>query len=56
MRLIWTNEGSKRGVPRKEMPFRGLNDVPLNCWVYELKDCSRSDSHVRKIEMFINYF
>jgi len=27
---IWTNEGSKRVVPLKEMPFGGLNDVPLN--------------------------
>jgi len=27
---IWTNEGSKRVVPRKEVPFGGLNDVPLN--------------------------
>ena len=30
MRQIWTKEGSKRVVPRKEVPFRGLNDVPLN--------------------------
>ena len=27
---IWTNEGSKRVVPLKEVPFGGLNDVPLN--------------------------
>ena len=27
---IWTNEGSKRVVSRKEVPFGGLNDVPLN--------------------------
>ena len=30
VRPIWTSEGSKRIVPRKEMPFRGLNNVPLN--------------------------
>jgi len=30
VRRIWTNEGSKRVVPRKEVPFRGVNDVPLN--------------------------
>ena len=30
VRPIWTNEGSKRVVPLKEVPFRGLNDVPLN--------------------------
>jgi len=30
VRQIWTNEGSKRVVPRKEMPFGGLNDMPLN--------------------------
>ena len=30
MRPIWTNEGSKRVVPLKEVPFGGLNDVPLN--------------------------
>ena len=30
VRQIWTNEGSKRVVPLKEMPFVGLNDVPLN--------------------------
>ena len=30
MRPIWTNEGSKRVVPLKEVPFKGLNDVPLN--------------------------
>ena len=27
---IWTNECSKRVVPRKEVPFGGLNDVRLN--------------------------
>ena len=27
---IWTNEGSKRVVPLKEVPFGGLYDVPLN--------------------------
>jgi len=30
VRLIWTNEGSKRVVPLKEVPFRGHNDVSLN--------------------------
>jgi len=30
VRKIWTNEGSKRVVPLKEVPFGGLNDVPLN--------------------------
>ena len=30
VRPIWTNEGSKRVVPLKEVPFWGLNDVPLN--------------------------
>jgi len=30
VRPIWTNEGSKRVVPCKEVPFEGLNDVPLN--------------------------
>ena len=30
MRPIWTNEGSKRVVPLKEVPFGSLNDVPLN--------------------------
>jgi len=29
---IWTNEGSKRVVPLKEVPFGGLKDVPLNFW------------------------
>ena len=29
VRQIWTNEGSKRIVPCKEVPFGGLNDVPL---------------------------
>jgi len=27
---IWTNEGSKRVVPLKEVPIGGLNDVSLN--------------------------
>jgi len=30
VRPIWTNEGSKRVIPLKEVPFGGLNDVPLN--------------------------
>ena len=30
VRPIWTNEGSKRVVPLKELPFGGQNDVPLN--------------------------
>ena len=30
VRQIWTNKGSKRVVPRKEVPFGGLNDVSLN--------------------------
>jgi len=30
VRQIWTNEGSKRVVPLKKVPFGGLNDVPLN--------------------------
>jgi len=30
VRPIWTNEGSKRVVPLKEVPFGGSNDVPLN--------------------------
>jgi len=30
VRPIWTNEGSKRVVPLKEVPFGGLNNVPLN--------------------------
>ena len=30
VRPIWTNEGSKRVVPIKEVPFGNLNDVPLN--------------------------
>ena len=29
VRQIWTNEGSKRIVPSKTVPFGGLNDVPL---------------------------
>jgi len=28
VRQIWTNEGSKRVIPCKEVPFGGLNDVP----------------------------
>ena len=30
VRQIWTNEGSKRIIPLKEVPFGGVNDVPLN--------------------------
>jgi len=30
VRQIWTNESSKRVVPRKEVPSEGLNDEPLN--------------------------
>jgi len=30
VRQIWTSEGSKRVVPLNEVPFGGLNDVPLN--------------------------
>jgi len=30
VRPIWTNEGSKRVVPLREVPFGGMNDVPLN--------------------------
>jgi len=30
VRPIWTNESSKRVIPLKEVPFGGLNDVPLN--------------------------
>ena len=30
VRPIWTNEGSKRVVPFKEVPFGGLKDVSLN--------------------------
>ena len=30
VRPIWTNEGSKRVVPLKEVPLGGPNDVPLN--------------------------
>jgi len=30
VRQIWTSEGSQRVVPPKEVPFGGLNDVPLN--------------------------
>ena len=29
-RPIWINEGWKRVVLHKDVPFRGLNDVPLN--------------------------
>ena len=32
VRPIWTNEGSKRVVPLKKVPFGGLNDVSLNFW------------------------
>ena len=38
VRPIWTNEGSKRVVPLKEVPFGGLNDVPLNFWVKSPKN------------------
>ena len=30
VRPIWTNEGSKRVVPLKEVPFGGHKDVSLN--------------------------
>jgi len=30
VRQIWTNKGSKRVVPLKEVPFGGMDDVPLN--------------------------
>ena len=30
VRPIWSNEGSKRVVPLKEVPFWGLSDVLLN--------------------------
>jgi len=30
VRQICSNEGSKRVVPLKEVPFRGLNDTPLS--------------------------
>ena len=30
MRQILTDEGSKCVVPRKDMPFGGLNDIALN--------------------------
>ena len=30
VRQIWINEGSKRVVPLKEVPFGGLKYVPLN--------------------------
>ena len=30
VRPIWTNEGSKRVVPLKEVPLGGLKDVCLN--------------------------
>ena len=30
VRQIWINEGSKRVVPVKVVPFGGLIDVPLN--------------------------
>ena len=32
VRRMWTNERSKRIVQLKEVPFGGLNDVPLNVW------------------------
>ena len=35
---IWTNEGSKRVVPLKGVPFVGLNDVPLNLGVKSPKN------------------
>jgi len=41
VRPIWTNEGSKRIVPRKErahLAFWGLNDVPLNYGVKSHKN------------------
>ena len=38
VRPIWTNEGSKRVVPLKEVPFGGLNDVPLNFGVKSPKN------------------
>jgi len=31
VRPIWTNEGSKRVVQLKEVPFKSLKDVFLNC-------------------------
>jgi len=30
VRQIWANEGSKRVVPRNEVPFGCVNDVALN--------------------------
>ena len=30
VRQIWTNKGSKRVVPLKEVPFGGLKNVPIN--------------------------
>ena len=36
-RPIWTNEGSKRVIPRKDVPFGGLNVVPLNFGSQTLK-------------------
>jgi len=30
VRQMWTNKGSKRVVPLKEVPFGGLSDVSLN--------------------------
>jgi len=30
LRQIWITRGSKRVVPLKEVPFGGLNDMPLN--------------------------
>jgi len=38
VRLIWTNEGSKRVVPLKKVPFGGLNDAPVNFGVKSPKN------------------
>ena len=38
VRQIYTNEGSIRVVPLKEVPFGGLNDVPLNLRVKSPKN------------------
>ena len=29
-RPIWTKDGSKRIIPRKDLAFGGLNDIPIN--------------------------
>jgi len=29
-RPIWTKDGSKRVIPRKDLAFGGLNDIPIN--------------------------